>query len=138
MTDPAVKIASAFCVILAGVCASTLFRHNAPVPAAAQNAPAPAAIQVQQPEKKPTAASFGDNSNANAIGASLDTSVLKPIRPAASDPFLDERAAMPTARQELPTASLASNEGFRIHRIVDGDSLESLAEHYLGFFRPCR
>ena len=25
------------------------------------------------------------------------------------------------------------NEGFRIHRIIDGDSLESLAQHYLGF-----
>jgi nucleoid-associated protein YgaU len=114
MTDPAVKIASAFCVILAGVCASTLFRHNAPAPA--PNPPAPAAsIQVQQPAKTPAAASLDGNTT--------DISLLKPIRQAASDTPFDER----------PAAATASNEGFRIHKIVDGDTLESLAAHYLGF-----
>ena len=122
MTDPAVKIASAFCVILAGVCATTLFRHDAPVPAPAPNSPAPAAIQVHQP------------SNPSAVASPDDVAKeLKPIRPATSDTFLGERPTVPPAaweRQELPPAF---DEGFRIHKIVDGDSLESLAERYLGF-----
>jgi nucleoid-associated protein YgaU len=129
MTDPAVKIASAFCVLLAGLCASTLFRQRTPVPAPTPSAPAPAAVAIKSDLPPKSSVSPAAKEVKRLEG------VFQPIRPAPELEHLNSKLSdsMESMRSDERTASTGLPFGCRIHKVVDGDTLELLAEHYLGF-----
>lgn len=132
MTDPAVKIASAFCVILAGICASMLFRHNpADVTDASSEPVAAAAAPAAEPQKSAPAAIVSDAKVAPK--PQDDQNTLRPIHPSFEATTVSETMNCLRDNRPLHRPAAAVENGVRRHRIVDGDSLESLAERYLGF-----
>jgi nucleoid-associated protein YgaU len=148
MMDPGVKIAAASCVLLAGIFVALLFRHHAPSsgpavpgrgdrlvlrkqsePLAGQ--PAPGGHESRSPS--------ADSASAAAQETGQPATVLTPTDRAEAPPALARdypRAGAPGTSGwggsiELPVASRADGS-VRTHRIVDGDTLEALAERYLG------
>jgi nucleoid-associated protein YgaU len=130
MMDPAVKTAMGLCVVLAGVCAAMLFRHDPP---AAPSAPPPAASLPIPPAD---VAASGEGLAQPPSVAQRPATLVKPLDVEKSPPPLAARYP----ERDRPSGShrgrsndlLLPATGPRSHKIVDGDSLAVLAERYLG------
>ena len=146
MMDPAVKTAMALCVLLGGVCAALLFRSDRPEP----GTPTPGVEKQvllryrtnahppsrRQPNGDQTAINYLEPP-APPRSAIVVTPLDRHESPPALSPDYPEAKQPPSARwgmpmdRMLPVAAMSDQAG-RTHRVVDGDTLESLAEHYLG------
>lgn len=148
MMEPGVKIAAASCVLLAGIFVALLFRHNAPSSAPAVPGRSDRLVLRKQSEPLADQPAPGghdrrlpsaDSAPAAAQETGLPATVLTPTDPAEAPPALAREypgAGVPGTSGwggsiELPLASRADGP-VRRHRIVDGDTLEALAERYLG------
>jgi nucleoid-associated protein YgaU len=131
MMDPAVKTALALCVLLAGICAATLFRRDPPVAPSAPPVAAPLSIHS------------GAGGTASSEGQEKPPSVAR--RPATLVKPLDLEKSPPPLAAQYPGMDRPSNVRRtastnllspaaepRTHKIVDGDTLAVLAERYLG------
>jgi nucleoid-associated protein YgaU len=144
--DPALKVAMALCVLLGGVSASLMFRRNPPpqassVPATAEQlrirsrgVPTPVAQSQELRSSLPA-----ERCSPEASSSPRPTVVVKPLDRQASPPPLasnypeTDRTASPrwgTSMEMMLPAK--EKETARTHRIVDGDTLEGLAQSYLG------
>jgi nucleoid-associated protein YgaU len=139
MKDPAVKIALAFCVLLTGVFSAMLFRRDSTRP----TSPGPAPSEQLLIRHRAIAPAPATRSKAADRPASDE-------RPAAVVTPLDRREPPPPLAQDYPgtdrpassrwgasmsmmlPASASTEDLARTHRIVDGDTLASLAERFLG------
>jgi len=133
MMDPAVKIAMAFCVLLAGMCAAMLFRRDSPLPAASTP---PAAAELLIRSRAGAAAPTECRADDTPV-VQRPVTVVKPLDVPQSPPPL--AAKYPEA--DRPSSSrwggsidmmLPAKETARTHRIIDGDTLAALAQRYLG------
>jgi nucleoid-associated protein YgaU len=133
--DPALKVAMALCVLLGGYCAASLVRRNPP------RAAAPARAAVQEPRLRccnmvpAQAAPASDVQRTSPIERPAILVKPRDDRPSLAAPAAKPREAdRPAGAAWGPPieAALPLRETVRTHRIVDGDSLEGLAERYLG------
>jgi nucleoid-associated protein YgaU len=145
MMDPAVKTALAFCVLLAGVCAALLFRHERPRPAVA------ACESEEQLSLRSRAATLAPGAAGPWASAVQDSAVAPSVvRPAIVVTPSDRHEPPPSPAPDypesdrpakarwgvsmdmmLPVATQGDGQAC-IHTIVDGDTLAALAERYLG------
>jgi nucleoid-associated protein YgaU len=140
MTDPAVKAAVGMCVLLAGVCAAMLFRRDQSLPAA------PEATNVEQLLLRFRAEARAECERTLASGrAAAEASGPQPAapepRPATVVMPSDRREPPPSLSPEYPAkispgasqdAMPPAAQTARTHTVVDGDTLQGLAERYLG------
>ena len=149
MKDPALKTAAAVCVLLAGVCAATLFRHDRPRAGPARRPRRAAASLPRGRRRLEGAAPARDGSLANDAagshtGVGQSTAGHRYVTPADGDepppslaPGYPENDRPAKSRwgvsmdMMLPVATPA-DETARTHTVVDGDTLAALAERYLG------
>jgi nucleoid-associated protein YgaU len=132
MMDPVVKTAMALCVLLAGVCAAMLFRHDPPV-ATSPAPPAPARLLIHSDGD---AAAPADLPPRTPSAIQRPATVVKPLDVVKSPAPL----APNYPRTDLPSDSrrggsidmMMPASDTRTHKIVDGDTLASLAQRYLG------
>jgi nucleoid-associated protein YgaU len=142
--DPALKIAMALCVLLGGFCAAMLFRRDSPRPALSSPA---AAEQLRIRSRKLAAARVDPPQDSHGtLPADLSPPPSPAARPAVVVKPLDRQESPPPLAPKYPEASptassrwgasmemmLPLKETARTHRIVDGDTLEELAQRYLG------
>ena len=136
MMDPALKAALGLCVVLVGVCAAMLFRHDRPRPAS------PATDVEEETLLRWRVESASPRGLVRqSTGGARPATVVTPLDRRESPPSLAPNypaADRPASSQwgvpmemMLPMAPPA-NETARTHTVVDGDTLASLAEHYLG------
>jgi nucleoid-associated protein YgaU len=152
MIDPAVKVAMAVCILIAGTCAAMMFRH------ASKLATAPVAHPAEQdgggkrlliprsvgangaatvgPGKRTAPSSIPLPSN---DGSPHTSTVLVPSDPGESPPPLAERYPKPAhsaswgvSMSTLMPVPVPADDAARTHTVVDGDTLASLAERFLG------
>jgi len=146
MKDPALKTAAAVCVLLGGLCAATLFRHERP-PA---GAPGPNAqdelllryrgasdgLRTQLREPGQPAAAQPDPAPAPRP-VTIVTAEDRHEPPPSLAPGYPEKESAVKSRwglsmdMMLPVAPPA-DDAARTHTVVDGDTLAALAERYLG------
>jgi nucleoid-associated protein YgaU len=131
--DPAIKIAMGLCVLFGGFCAAMLFRGETSQATLPSRTPAKQAripARVAPPQTPPAAPAAAKSP---APTPSRPAVVVKPLPPppplAPKYPGNDVPAPRRNGSMEmmLPFAQTAST-----HRIVDGDTLEGLAQLYLG------
>lgn len=145
MSDPAVKTAMALCVIMLGVCAALLFRRDRP-----QTAPAGASAEEQLLLRFRNEASNRSRTGRRSASSPAAAAAAAPSRPATIVTPLDCREPPPSLPQEYPEPTgapgarwgtsmemmlpiaTADEDATRAHTIVDGDTLASLAQRYLG------
>lgn len=144
--NSAVKLAAAGAVLLTGIALAMLFR-NKPEPAARQG-DAPGDHLVLRRRIEPTQPAPASNTPAPAFRSAPTPVVaqspnrvtfLMPIDHPQAPPTLakdfpayDLTARAETSHKQPSTASSLEAARPTTHRIVDGDSLESLARQYLG------
>ena len=148
MKDPAVKFALAFCVLLTGGCAAMLSRRDTPQP----TPPVPAPAEQLLIRHRANAPAFGVRSGTGERSAAqVDPASSTPDeRPASVVKPLDRHEPPPPLSQDYPgterpassrwgasmdmmlPAAASAEDSSRTHRIVDGDTLASLAERFLG------
>jgi hypothetical protein len=149
MKDPAVKIALALCVLLTGVSAAMLFRRNTP----AQNPAVPAAAEplLIRHRAKNLSPANGSPSEAESAASAEPSQTMPPEeRPAAlvtpsdrdepppplvknyADPPQPARSRWGVSMDMMLPPSASTETSIRTHKIVDGDTLASLAERFLG------
>jgi len=149
MKDPAVKIALAFCVLLTGICSASLFRRDSTQPVSPDPLPEEQLlIRHRADASPPTVRTRAVRKSAAAEPASSSSApeqqpstLLKPSErrepppPLASDyPKTDRPASSrwgSSMDMMLPVAA-STEDSMRTHKIVDGDTLASLAERFLG------
>ena len=145
--EQSVKIAAAGCVLLCGVAAAMMFRHEPPSTGAAGDEPAlrnqtdPAFDRPLLSGPYEPSVSLVERPLPAPRQANRNVTILTPMDPGAPPPPLGEDYPAPSDSQSsrwgtairpaFPNAS-AENTSQRLHRIVDGDTLQSLAARYLG------
>jgi nucleoid-associated protein YgaU len=148
MNDPAIKLALALCILLGGLLAAIAFRPDPAVPR--PEAPSwseLAALRSRRPSestaftvKRRTAQIAPLRSPAADSESTRGATVLAPFDnpppvPALSAKYPGDGAASSTGwgMPIIPSPATAQSEqGPRIHKIVDGDTLPALAARYLG------
>lgn len=139
MKDPAVKLAMALCVLLAGVCAAMLFRHEKRQANSTESAVSEDVLLRCRADEPRGSARMkkGGVAPAASLSGQRPPTVVVP---------LDRRETPPSLAADYPepTRSASSRWGVsmdmllpdeqspRTHRIVDGDTLPGLAQRYLG------
>jgi nucleoid-associated protein YgaU len=153
MIDPALKTALAVCVVLGGVCAAMLFRHDQPRLTAPDISSEETLLlrcrtKVAERNRQPPhrSASVRGIAGQPPSTPASPMIVVKPLDRHEPPPSL--AAAYPEAAGQvglgearsswgasmemmLPVAE-ASADAKRVHRVVDGDTLAGLAARYLG------
>jgi nucleoid-associated protein YgaU len=137
--------------------AALMFRHASQLAAGSEAQAVSQAPGVEQllirhrvggPALAPPAAAGQKNQSASASGASLvtgdgrhPTTVVTPLNPRESPPQLAESYPDPDpvhssswgiSMNMLMPVAVPPNDGRRTHKVVDGDTLASLAERFLG------
>jgi nucleoid-associated protein YgaU len=132
--DPALKVAMALCVLLGGVCAALQFRRDASRPGLHGRG---AAQQLRIRSRQAPAQVVPASSGHRTLPTEPPATVVKPLDGraspaplAAKHPEADRPASSPW--QPSTDAMLPLRETARTHRIIDGDTLEGLAQRYLG------
>jgi nucleoid-associated protein YgaU len=132
--DPALKVAMALCVLLGGVCSALMFRRDAPRPGLHGRA---AVQQLRIHSRQTPAQVVAAPSGHRTLPTERPATVVKPLDGrgspvplAAKHPEADPPASSPW--QPSTDAMLPLKETARTHRIIDGDTLEGLAQRYLG------
>jgi nucleoid-associated protein YgaU len=148
MKDPALKTAAALCVLLGGLCAATLFRHDRP--RAGASAPEAQDEVLLRYRATDTAwkTQLGGAGQAAMTQTETTPAPVNPrpvtiLTPADGDgpppslaPGYPEHESPAKSRwgaamsMMLPVAP--SDDAARTHTVVDGDTLAALAERYLG------
>lgn len=127
MTDPAVKAALALCILIGGVCASMLFRHDSPPadPRIEENALLRyrAELELQRQRENPEALPRAAPRRTVATTSTPFGSVEPPPSLARDYPEAEMKMMLP--------AEPPANQP-RTHTVVDGDTLASLADRFLG------
>ena len=143
MMDPGVRIAAAASVLLGGILVALLFRRDEP----AEGPPAPGREQLVLPKQTDLPEAVGPSGRiespssvprpADIVGPSAN--VVMPADRGQTPPEIareDPDAIRPTRSGWGTPIGLPPlprrDDGVRTHRIVDGDSLDRLAERYLG------
>lgn len=146
--DPAVKTGMALCVLLAGMCAASLFPRKLPQPT--PSAPAPAVeLRIRSHTGPPTP--VAPPPEVPEVRQTLPADPVVPVAPVIKRPLrvikpLDQLPSPPPLAPNYPEQSrpassrwgtsmemmLSTKETARTHRIVDGDTLAALAQRYLG------
>lgn len=142
------KTAMAFCVLLTGVCAAVLFRRDpaetanvTPVPPDRVVASITRTAQPETPANppSPTASELAIRPSSGGPRPIARPSIVTPSRRLEPPPSLSPQypiTASMARRDHAGPASVPENFGMQnasnTHRIVDGDTLTSLAERYLG------
>jgi nucleoid-associated protein YgaU len=138
MTDPAVKAAVGMCVLMAGVCAAMLFRRDQSMPAV------PEATNVEQlllrfraearaacEQTLASGRAAADGPQPAAVESRPATVVMPSDRrepPPSLSPEYPARSSPGASQDAMPPAAQTA----RTHTVVDGDTLQGLAERYLG------
>jgi len=143
MMDPAVKTAMALCVLLAGVCTALLFRRAPDQPAP----PAPSVANQLLIRYRTPSPALRRRAAARQTPAERDAPTHRPAT--VVTPF-DRYEPPPSLAHEYPETrhpansrwgmsmdmvlpvATSSDETVRTHGVVDGDTLASLAQRYLG------
>ncbi len=142
--EQSVKIAAAGCVLLCGVAVAMMFRHE--LPSTGDGLPLPNQIDLALDRPllsgsyQPPVA-LVERPLPTPRRANRNVTILTPMDPGAPPPPLGEDYPTPRASQSsrwgtairpaFPKAS-AENVSRRLHRIIDGDTLQLLAARYLG------
>lgn len=154
--NQSVKIAAAGCVLLGGVAAAMMFRHESPRPAAAagvagdqlmlRNQADPAFARPLSPGTYPSPIASPETSPPAPRRVNRNVTILTPMDPGAPPPVFEKDYPDPggsgtsrwgtAIRPAFPNAARA-DDGQRTHKIVDGDTLQSLAARYLGSEDRC-
>jgi nucleoid-associated protein YgaU len=139
--DPAVKVAMAVCVLAAGICVAMMSRLDLRRPASSASVVQELRIRSREAASRPVA----------PVPDKCGTLPEQPIEPrpverptivvpqaaeATPPPLAASYADTPPTseqRRHKPSESMVPlRETAHTHRIVDGDTLESLAQRYLG------
>lgn len=138
MIDPAVKTAMAFCILIGGICAATLFRRERPPEGPISPSSEEEFLLRCRAEEE--AASFAAKERERL--AAVDRERQRRTRPATVVTPLDRHEPPPSLASDYPEpdrsaglysgATAGTTDGPQTHKIVDGDTLAALAERYLG------
>jgi nucleoid-associated protein YgaU len=151
MIDPAVKVAMAVCILIAGMCAALMFRRASQLAAAPEiqatsQASGPAQLLIPRAGTTGTSAA-GQNKQPAAASILLPstddgrhaTTVVAPSEPNESPPPLADSYPEPVhsaswgvSMNMLMPVAVPPDDARRTHTVVDGDTLASLAERFLG------
>jgi nucleoid-associated protein YgaU len=146
MTDPAVKAALGLCVLLAGVCAAMLFRRDQPLPAAPEASGMEKLLLRFRAEARAECERALDAGRPAAPANNPPPASMAP-RPATVVTASERREPPPSLSPAYPARNAPAGQRWgtskdvmmpvtapavRIHKVVDGDTLPALAEHYLG------
>jgi nucleoid-associated protein YgaU len=154
MMDPAIKIALTLCVLLSGVCAALLFRNDKPRPVLpspnVEDQPPVSCRMLAHSRRARDCPDFrgrrgeagvGENGTVPFTPASPPPVVVAatsrrepPPVPAPDYPEIQRPVGVQsrTAMKMMLPVTMPADAAPRTHRIVDGDTLVSLAERYLG------
>jgi nucleoid-associated protein YgaU len=131
--DPAVKIAMALCVLLAGVCSSMLFHRDKPrtkTPVAIVEQPLLIPTRPAVPAKPPRPVVVAPPAAATLTLKHCESPPMLAAHYPASDRPANSRWG--TSMDMMLPAGASTDKTPQNHRIVDGDTLAALAERYLG------
>ena len=145
--DKRVKLAAAASVLFGGMVAACMFRHESPRGSPAVSRGGGQLVlrrQVASPPHLPLTPAGGGiagPSMADTPGRGRAATVLRPMDPAEPPPVLAKNypgigtsagSGWPSRMEMMPRYAARRGNSARTHKIVDGDTLETLAERYLG------
>ena len=145
--DKRVKLAAAAIVLCGGMVAASMFRHESPQGDPAESSGGGQLVLRKQgawthPALAPAGVGVASPAMADVTGRGRTATVLRPMDPTAPPPVLakdypdtDTSAGSGwPARMEMimPRYAARKEDPVRTHEIVDGDTLDVLAERYLG------
>jgi nucleoid-associated protein YgaU len=146
MKDPALKTAAAVCVLLGGLCAATLFRHDRPrtspeaqdelllrYRAASDAWKAQLLAREEAANTQPDLTSPSANSRPVTILTPADGDEPPPsLAPGYPENDSPAKSRWGAAMSMMLPLATPVDEAARTHTVVDGDTLAALAERYLG------
>jgi phage tail protein X len=147
MKDPALKTAAALCVVLAGLCAASLFRHDRPRTSGVEADARQelllryrAADQDWKTQLRGVGRTVAAQADPDPAPASPPVTILTPADGDEPPPALapgypeNEPPAKPRwgVAMSMMLPAPPADDAPRTHTVVDGDTLAALADRYLG------